>query len=247
MTQYLTKLNIVNQVTEKEGERVLQNRFDKKHGFIKSLENLRLTVDTVDIDKERVTRMSMKENQIVDERLMTLETEIKTLSRKTAIGMLEMGDKLIEARRLVPHGKWETWLENNVSMSLRTARNLMTISQVFSANRQAIADLGVTSLYLLAGIPDQERTEFLLSHDVRKMTIRELEDAIHGRNSVDILMQPLFTDEMRAFHKKVMEGNDVQAIKEWLDFLRELAQGVSEIVIDCEAKIGELILENKKN
>lgn len=49
MTQYLTKQNIVNQVTEKECERVLQNRFDKKHGFVESLENLRLTVDTVDI------------------------------------------------------------------------------------------------------------------------------------------------------------------------------------------------------
>ena len=46
---YLTKQNIVNQVTEKEGERVLQDRFDKKHGFVESLENLRLTVDTVDM------------------------------------------------------------------------------------------------------------------------------------------------------------------------------------------------------
>lgn len=56
MTQYLTKLNIVNQVTEKEGERVLQNRFDEKSGFAESLENLRLTVDTVDMSYKDTTR-----------------------------------------------------------------------------------------------------------------------------------------------------------------------------------------------
>lgn len=56
MTQYLTKPNIVNQVTEKEGERVLQNRFDEKSGFVESLENLRLTVDTVDMAHNGTTR-----------------------------------------------------------------------------------------------------------------------------------------------------------------------------------------------
>ena len=53
MTQYLTKPNIVNQVTEKEGERVLQDRFDEKSGFAESLENLRLTVDTVDSNTKK--------------------------------------------------------------------------------------------------------------------------------------------------------------------------------------------------
>ena len=132
--------------------------------------------------------------------------------------MLEMGDKLMEAKKLIPHGQWELWLEGNVNISLRTARNLMMIAQAFPMNRQAIADLGVTSLYLLAGIPDEKRAEFLASNDVSKMTTRALQDAIRERDPVDILMRPLFTDEMKILHKKVMESNDLQAIKKWHEF-----------------------------
>lgn len=189
--------------------------------------------------------MDMQLKQLAEIRLITLETEIKGLAKKTALCMLEMGDKLIEAKSLVPHGQWESWLKNNVELSTRTARNLMMIAQAFSENRQAIADLNVTALYLLAEMPTQDREQFLMENNVSNMTTRELKSAIDERKQLQILMEPIFTDEMRLYGEKVLREGNFERVNAWKNYVTWLAQEVGEIVLRLEVRIGELMRENE--
>lgn len=189
--------------------------------------------------------MDMQLKKLAEIRLITLETEIKGLAKKTALCMLEMGDKLIEAKSLVPHGQWESWLKNNVELSTRTARNLMMIAQAFSENRQAIADLNVTALYLLAEMPTQDREQFLMENNVSNMTTRELKSAIDERKQLQILMEPIFTDEMRLYGEKILREGNFERVNAWKNYVTWLAQEVGEIVIRLEVRIGELMRENE--
>lgn len=189
--------------------------------------------------------MDMQLKQMTEIRLITLETEIKGLAKKTALCMLEMGDKLIEAKSLVPHGQWESWLKNNVELSTRTARNLMMIAHAFSENRQSLADLNVTALYLLAEMPAQDREQFLMENNVSGMTTRELKSAIDERKQLQILMEPIFTEEQRLYGEKILREGNFERVNAWKNYVTWLGQEVAEIVLSLEVRIGELMRENE--
>ena len=95
---------------------------------------------------------------VLTNRLKTLEREI--LERKCQItgNILEIGDRLIEAKEMLAHGEFLPWLRDNVGFSERTARNFMTAARAFPAEkRQAIADLSSTSIILIAQKPPERQ------------------------------------------------------------------------------------------
>ncbi len=54
---------------------------------------------------------------------------------------LRAGELLLQAKKQVLHGKWETWLKGNVSCTPRTARSYMQIAALDDEKRQRVADL----------------------------------------------------------------------------------------------------------
>ena len=129
----------------------------------------------------------------------TVTTEINTLvaqyrSLTLAYGV-EVGRRLCEAKSLLPHGEWGTWLAEKVSFSQRTANNLMRVfeeygdSQItlFGAvpNSHAIANLPLTHAIKLLLLPAEEREEFTAENDVAAMSARELEAAIRAKKEAE--------------------------------------------------------------
>ncbi len=59
----------------------------------------------------------------------------------------EVGHLLAQAKEQVPHGQWETWVEQNTAVSPRTARGYMQAARYWTeadkAKRRALADLGL--------------------------------------------------------------------------------------------------------
>ncbi len=174
-------------------------------------------------------------------RLSTIEAEIKQLKKKTALGIMEIGDKLLEAKKLVPYGEWEKWLSCNVDISLRTARNFMNIALTFAtSDRQALADLEITKLYYLAGLSEDKRNALLLSQNIRTMSTRVLKKQIEKIEKQENLLEPIFTDEMREITKCILESDDIDLIQYWKqEVLVPLLNGISEIIMDLEVIIGE--------
>ena len=172
-------------------------------------------------------------------RLKNIEAEIKDLKRKTALGMIGIGDKLIEAKALVPHGEWEQWLADNIEMSSRTARNYMQLAKTFTGEkRQAIAEIEVTKLYYLAELSEQEREKLLTTSDIKTISTRELKGIIRQEEQRQTMLTPIFDDEHRRMHKRVMESNDIRIVTEWAAYLRYLGQAMGEIILDLETMIG---------
>lgn len=114
--------------------------------------------------------------------------------QQTAIGIIEIGRRLIEAKEQLPHGEWGTWLKEKVEFSQMTANRFMNVASEFS-NSTAMLNLGQSKIFMLLDLPQTERDKFVsTSHEVNgetktvdDMTTRELQKVIKLMNFLLIL------------------------------------------------------------
>lgn len=96
-----------------------------------------------------------------------------------AVNIVRMGQLLIEAKAMLPHGQWGSWLKEKVEFSERSAQNFMRVAREYAANPQLVADLGsIRKAVALLDVPSEEREAFAQEHDAATCTARELEEAI---------------------------------------------------------------------
>lgn len=157
---------------------------------------------------------------------------IKEQVRTTvAIGAIEIGRRLIEAKQLLPHGEWKGWLQEHVNYSERTAQNMMQLAHEYRDGKaQAIADFSYTKAMLLLGVPAEEREDFLSAHDVESMSTRELKEEIALLRQKNEEMQLTMDDMLAA--AAPLESNMAQenrALRDDLDKARNGLELAKEI------------------
>lgn len=119
-----------------------------------------------------------------------ITAEILDAKRAGGEAILTIGRGLIEAKAMLSHGEWLSWLEERVEFSEKAAQNFMRLARHYS-NPQALADLGATKALQLLALPESEQQVFLgETHQVDggektviDMTTRELDRAIKERKA----------------------------------------------------------------
>lgn len=119
----------------------------------------------------------------------TITGEILEAKRVGGEAILTIGRGLIEAKAMLEHGEWLTWLSEKIEFSERQAQRLMKIAREYS-NPTLVSDLGARKALQLLALSEAEREEFLTeTHQVNgeekaviDMTSRELEKAIKERD-----------------------------------------------------------------
>lgn len=138
-------------------------------------------------------------------RLQQLAVEIITFDRQakiTAVSCaIEIGECLLEAKDLVPHGEWGMWLKENVNYSQSTANNFMRLYKEYGNNQgslfttltnsQTIMNLDVSKALALTVLPPEEREEFVAEHDVEQMSTRDLKEALQENRELKQQQQQL--------------------------------------------------------
>lgn len=114
--------------------------------------------------------------------LDSLAAQAQMFVQNARMNLLQLGRVLTEARPLVPHGEWESWVKTNTDMSKRAAEQYMQAYREFGLNPQ-IAALGTTKTLKLLPLSEQEREQLMSEHDVSSMSTRQLEDAIRQQRS----------------------------------------------------------------
>lgn len=118
-----------------------------------------------------------------------LAAEIRSIHSQTveivSRAAIEIGKRLNEAKELVKHGEWKTWLEDNVNYSQSTANNFMRMAKEYGENSQAVGNLSYTKALALLGVPAEEREQFAEEHDAENISARELERAIKEKKEAD--------------------------------------------------------------
>ncbi len=107
--------------------------------------------------------------------------DIKQLARETMVDCaLQIGERLIEAKTLVPVGRWGEWLKTNVDYSERTAQNLMRLYGEYG-NRgipEGLLKASYTNVVALLGLPEDIKAEVIESGAAESLSARELEAEI---------------------------------------------------------------------
>jgi hypothetical protein len=62
-------------------------------------------------------------------KLADLTKRFKSAMKQSLEGILQAGDVLIEAKRALPHGKWLSWVEQDLKIGIRSAQILMFIAR----------------------------------------------------------------------------------------------------------------------
>lgn len=77
---------------------------------------------------------------------------------------IEAGQALIDAKALVKHGEWQTWLKGNCTVSDRTARNYMRLARempkLSPQERQRVADLPLREAVAAIATPKANHPPF---------------------------------------------------------------------------------------
>lgn len=115
-------------------------------------------------------------------RLADLGIEARMLAASEALNILHLGRVFQEAKKEVPHGEWENWVKTYTGMSVRSAQQHMQAYAAFGVN-QDIASLGAGKVFRLMALPDGEREQFLETHQVEKMTVREIDEAVKAERA----------------------------------------------------------------
>ena len=127
--------------------------------------------------------------EIVTMEILALDRQVGQMLLGYAI---EIGRRLIEAKSMLPHGSWGTYIRDRLGYSQSTANNLMRVFEAYGkpqqslfgaeANSQALANLSYTKALRLLSLPDDERETFVKENHVEDMSTRELEAALRERD-----------------------------------------------------------------
>lgn len=157
---------------------------------------------------------------------------IKEQVRATALnGAVEIGKRLQEAKALVPDGEWIRWLKDNVDYSPRTAQNMMALASEYGDNQaQALARLNYTQAVMLLALPEEERAEFVETHDMDGMSTRELKRQLEALKGEKDEMQ-LTMDQM------IAEKQALEAERDKANAALNSARQVSRGALDAEKRL----------
>lgn len=91
---------------------------------------------------------------------------IRLLMKRSAQDIVEIGQRLIEVKQRLGHGRFGTWLGTEFEWTQETARRFMKVAKQFAQNPQ-IVDFAPSALYLLAepSTPESARKEALSRAD----------------------------------------------------------------------------------
>ena len=120
-----------------------------------------------------------------------IAAEIRALTASMLSNIIEIGRRMVEAKEMMPHGSFGTWIKENTGYSSSTANNFMRMfreygnpqGSLFGAevNCQTFGNLNYSQALAMLDIPAEERESFVVENHVEDMTARELKQAIQER------------------------------------------------------------------
>ncbi|WP_436880649.1 DUF3102 domain-containing protein [Staphylococcus haemolyticus] len=138
----------------------------------------------------------MNELQLSND-LTTLETEIKSYQNIAGQSIFEIGRRLKHVKENdLAHGEFGKWLEK-VDINHKVANKMMKISETNYLNYSHASNLGLTALYEIATLPEEERNkehvtssgESKTPDEMTRKELRELKKQLKQRNEQNAQLQ----------------------------------------------------------
>lgn len=159
--------------------------------------------------------------EVIEAELDFLKQDTRQKEISLLCNYIEIGRRLEEAKRVLPHGQWGDWLKKK-EFSQSTAHNFMRLFREYGADQQSLfggvvksktfANLTFSKALSLLAIPDEaERERFVEENDVEHMSVRELNEAIKARDKAEEKAAAA-QDEARGLREK-LQDSDLEVVE----------------------------------
>ena len=176
-----------------------------------------------------------------------ITSEILQLKNDAGNAILGIGQRLLEAKAILPHGEWLPWLTEQVEFSERQAQRFMKLAQEW-ANPTALSDLGATKALALLALPPEERQKFLSENhivdgeekSVIDMTSRELEKAVKERDEALHAAEAARAAAETADQSRAKMEADMTALKKLHQATQAAEAQAREVLAEAQAELKAL-------
>lgn len=165
--------------------------------------------------------------------------EILDAKRAGGEAILTIGRCLIEAKDMLSHGEWRSWLEEQVEFSERSAQRFMRLAREWS-NPTTLSDLGASKALALLALPPEEREQFMEDHKVIDMSARQLEQAIKERDEARAAAERAAADQRTAEQARDKMAEDMKFLNVRLAGAKEDREQAMQDVARLEAELADL-------
>lgn len=192
--------------------------------------------------------MPLSEKAEVQERTIeTITGEILQLKEDAGNAIISIGQRLIEAKSVLPHGAWQPWLTEKVEFSERTATRFMRLSREWT-NRTALSDLGATKALTLLALPANERDAFMAENhivdgeekNVIDMSARELEQAIRERDEARKAAEESAAKAEAAEQSRAKMETDMAVLKQLHESAKEAEDAAKQALESANSELQAL-------
>lgn len=163
---------------------------------------------------------------------------------------IEIGRRLTEAKALLEHGQWLPYLKEQTEFSQPSASRLMRLYDEYGAkqtslfgaelNYSTLNNLSISNALRLLAVPEDEREEFALEHDVEHMSARELDELIKQRDEAEQRAAKAEEQVQQAADGAAKADEQYQKAKQELHLLREKLGNAEAQKAAAEKELSEL-------
>lgn len=177
----------------------------------------------------------------------TITSEILQMKEDAGNAIIGIGQRLIEAKSMLPHGEWLPWLTEQVEFSVSAANRFMRLAREWT-NSSALTNLGATKALTLLALPPEERQQFIKENhivdgeekSVIDMTSRELEKAIRERDEARKAEEAARADAQAAEDSRVKMEADMAALKNLQQRAKDAEEQARQELEKVRAELKEL-------
>ena len=163
---------------------------------------------------------------------------------------IEIGRRLTEAKEMLEHGQWLPYLKEQTEFSQPSASRLMRLYDEYGAkqtslfgaelNYSTLNNLSISNALRLLAVPEDEREEFALEHDVEHMSARELDELIKQRDEAEQRAAKAEEQVQQAADGAAKADEQYQKAKQELHLLREKLGNAEAQKAAAEKELSEL-------
>lgn len=163
---------------------------------------------------------------------------------------IEIGRRLTEAKEMLEHGQWLPYLKEQTEFPRSSAGRLMTLYKEYGAaqtslfgaevNYPTLNNLSISNALRLLAVPEDEREEFALEHDVEHMSARELDELIKQRDEAEQRAAKAEEQVQQAADGAARADEQYQKAKQELHLLREKLGNAEAQKAAAEKELSEL-------
>lgn len=163
---------------------------------------------------------------------------------------IEIGRRLTEAKEMLEHGQWLPYLKEQTEFSQPSASRLMRLYDEYGAkqtslfgaelNYSTLNNLSISNALRLLAVPEDEREEFALEHDVEHMSARELDELIKQRDEAEKRAARAEEQVQQAADGAAKADEQYQKAKQELHLLREKLGNAEAQKAAAEKELSEL-------